>query len=566
MSSLTLDVVTPERVNVALPVAGVGSRAMAWLIDVGLLFAVWVVGYFIFTLAAQDPLALVLGLSQTLKIAGTVGLFATLFVYWTALEVFWDGQTVGKRLMGVRVVLLDGSPVTPTQSAIRNLMRLVDFLPFCYPVGLLTILVDPRHRRLGDLVAGTLLIRDERIDLSRYETRGGAAGGPRLSVADAELVSGFVARFDSLAPTARRSLGVALATRLGVDASGGEDDVHRRLQALVGGERSSALSTFVTERKDGWFELEALLTRLRARRLQYAEITRVDRLYRQASADLARAGRLFAGTDVQRFLNQLCGRAYAGIYRARGSRLGGLKHFFAAEFPRAVQATLPYTLGAAGLIGLGVVLGATTVALAPQGAEMLIDPELRELIERRELWTDTALDFHTPSEMAALIFTNNLKVSFGAFAFGITAGLGTVLLALYNGIHLGALLAACAQHELLGGILTFMAAHAPVELSIISLTAGAGLVIGHALIEPGERSRASWLKERAQLAVRLVLGCAPFLLAIGIVEGFVSPGSFFPWPLKVVMGALSFAAFWRYVLGTENWTMRRRFFSPNPRP
>ena len=76
----------------------------------------------------------------------------------------------------------------------------------------------------------------------------------------------------------------------------------------------------------------------------------------------------------------------------------------------------------------------------------------RRRIERRELWTDTALDFHNPSEMAALIFTNNLKVSFGAFAFGITAGLGTVLLALYNGIHLGALLAACAQHELLGGI------------------------------------------------------------------------------------------------------------------
>ena len=190
----------------------------------------------------------------------------------------------------------------------------------------------------------------------------------------------------------------------------------------------------------------------------------------------------------------------------------------------------------------------------------------RRRIERRELWTDTALDFHNPSEMAALIFTNNLKVSFGAFAFGITAGLGTggqqspqVNAVVQGEEH-------SAQHELLGGILTFMAAHAPVELSIISLTAGAGLVIGHALIEPGERSRASWLKERAQLAVRLVLGCAPFLIAIGIVEGFVSPGSFFPWPLKVVMGALSFAAFWRYVLGTENWTMRRRFFSPNPRP
>lgn len=559
-SSLTHDVATPERVSLTLPVAGVGSRAMAWLLDVALLGTAAVLAYFVFTLAVPDPLAVYLGLSDAARVVGALSLVAGLFGYWTAWEMAWDGQTPGKRLLRIRVVRADGAPVTPLQSALRNLMRTVDFLPFCYPVGLLTMLADPRHRRLGDIVAGTLLVRDERVDLSRYAVLASppTAEARGLSVADTELLTGFLARFETLDPEVRRSLGAALAARLGVDARGDAEALRARLQGLLGARARGALSAFVAERRAAWEELEVLLERLRRRTLRYEELGALDRLYRRASADLARSGAAFTGTEVHRFLNQLCGRAYAAIYRPRGSRLARVGRFFAVAYPRAVQRTLPYTLASLGLLGLGAVLGAVVAATVPGGAQAVLAPELLELIERRELWTDTALSSHTPTELAVLIFTNNLRVALGAFAAGITAGVGTVLLVLYNGVHVGAVVAACAQADLLGGILGFMAAHGPVELSLLSITGGAGLVIGHALIEPGERSRAAWVRERAVLGVQLVLGSAPFLVAVGVVEGFVSPGAFFPWPLKAGVGALALVAFWRYALGRRTRTAPKK--------
>ncbi|MEW6433770.1 MAG: stage II sporulation protein M [Myxococcota bacterium] len=311
---------------------------------------------------------------------------------------------------------------------------------------------------------------------------------------------------------------------------------------------AESLADFVSRRRPDWTRLEQLLERLRAKQLHLDELTTLDQLYRRAAADLAHAQAAFPNTDVSRFLNQLCGKAYAGIYRARPVSLASLRHFFGVTFPAAVQQTLGYTQLAASLLLLGVVLGATTVAVDPSSAQRLLGAELMDFIERRELWTDVALSTHTPAEMATTIFLNNLRVTFAAFAAGVTLGIGTVLLAVYNGLFLGAVTAACFQHELGAGILDFITAHGPVELSIISITAGAGLVIGHALIDPGERPRAAHVRERARLAVQLVLGCAPFLVGIGIVEGFVSPGTFFPWPLKAVVGLASGLGFWRYVL------------------
>lgn len=311
---------------------------------------------------------------------------------------------------------------------------------------------------------------------------------------------------------------------------------------------AESLSDFVTRRRPDWTRLEQSLERLRTKQLHLDELTTLDLLYRRAAADLAHAQAAFPDTDVSRFLNQLCGKAYAAIYRARPPSFASVRRFFADTFPGAVQATLGYTQLAAGLLLLGVVLGATTVAVDPSSAQPILGPELLDFLKRRELWTDTALTTHTPAEMATTIFLNNLRVTFSAFAAGVTLGIGTVILVVYNGLFLGATAAACFQYELGAGILNFITAHGPVELSIIAITSGGGLVIGHALIDPGERPRGEYVRERARLAVQLVLGCAPFLVAIGIVEGFVSPGTFFPWPLKALVGLASGVGFWRYVL------------------
>lgn len=550
-TSTSIDVTTPERVSVELPVAGIGFRALAYAIDVGTLFGALIVAYFLYSLVGKSAIEVFNGLTSLERAAGLLVLFLGIWGYWTGLEVLWRGQTLGKRLMRIRVVRADGSPVGPLESAIRNLLRVIDFLPGCYPIGVMTMLIDRRHRRLGDLVAGTILVREEDFDLSRYE-RAPDARARTLPAAELEVVSSFLARLPELEPAARLRIGRQLCVRTGTPASEAEamDEaaVRARLEGFGSGDHPGGINPFVIKRVQDWRELERLLGSLEARSVTLAELSTIDRLYRRATADLAHAQAFFGGTDVHRFLNQLCGQAYGAIYRRTGGGLRGVVNFYAKVFPELARQTIGYTKVAAGLMTLGAVLGATTVSLSPGGAALILDPLLLDHIRRRELWTDLLLEQLHPAEAAIAIFTNNLRVSFLAFASGVAAGVGTVLLLIFNGVHVGAIVAACAQHGVAGPMLSFMSAHGPVELSIIAMTGGAGLMLGHALIEPGERPRGAVLRERATRAVQLVLGCSPFLVAIGVVEGFVSPGPFFPWPLKLVLGAATGFAFWRYLL------------------
>ncbi len=221
-ASPNLDVATPERVSLSLPVAGIGYRCLAYLIDVTLLFLFWVVAYFTFTLLVSDVLGFLQGLSGLVQTLMVVGLFATQWMYWTLAEVFMGGQTPGKRLIGIRVVRLDGSPVGLLESAVRNLVRVVDFLPALYALGCLSMLLTRQHRRLGDLLAGTVLVREERFDLDKYTAPAtgpsavSASPGPvRLTPEDVELVLAFLTRAPQLEPAARARLGAKLVERYG---------------------------------------------------------------------------------------------------------------------------------------------------------------------------------------------------------------------------------------------------------------------------------------------------------------------------------------------------------------
>ncbi len=308
------------------------------------------------------------------------------------------------------------------------------------------------------------------------------------------------------------------------------------------------MPAFVARRRPDWSALETALSSLKTRALALEQLQQLDRLYRATTADLAHAQTHYANTDIHRYLNQLCTRAYGSIYRPRSNRAQSLARFFRVDFPLAVRRSMAFVKFSAGLMAVGLLVGLVTVAFSPEAGLVLVPDSLRGFINRHELWTDVALVQHTPAEMATMIFTNNLRVTISAFALGITAGLGTLVIIFYNGLNVGAVLTLCAQGGVLEGILTFMAAHGPVELSIISIAGGAGLRIGHAMVVPSEVPRAEALKAAATDAVKLILGCAPFLTAIGIIEGFVSPGPLFPWWLKAPLGAALGIAFWFYLL------------------
>lgn len=141
------EVVTPEGVGLHLPAAGPVPRALAWGIDLVI------------------RLGIVMVMAMLLALLGKVGdglyLIVVFLVFWAypiVLESAWRGQTPGKKALGLRVVAADGAPVGWLAAITRNLLRTVDMLPFAYAIGLVASLVDPHARRLGDMVAGTLVV------------------------------------------------------------------------------------------------------------------------------------------------------------------------------------------------------------------------------------------------------------------------------------------------------------------------------------------------------------------------------------------------------------------------
>jgi uncharacterized RDD family membrane protein YckC len=144
---------TPEGVDLELVLAGLGSRFAAALLDLLIQFGAIIALLFVLGAAGDSGVAIALFF---------IGVFLILFGYDIVLETWNSGRTVGKLAAGLRVVRGGGEPVGFLTSAIRNVVRIVDFLPAFYPVGMITILVTTRNQRLGDLAAGTLVIRDRR--------------------------------------------------------------------------------------------------------------------------------------------------------------------------------------------------------------------------------------------------------------------------------------------------------------------------------------------------------------------------------------------------------------------
>jgi uncharacterized membrane protein SpoIIM required for sporulation len=311
---------------------------------------------------------------------------------------------------------------------------------------------------------------------------------------------------------------------------------------------SAPLPHFVAARKPEWDRLAQRLTALEKKQLSLDALAELDLLYRRTASDLATAQTHYRGTEAHRFLNQLCARAYSAIYAPPRDRREAVLAFFRREFPRALRREKRFVLASLGLFLIGILLGALVVAFDPHGAELFVPQGIRDAVEAHQMWTDSILSVTPPGAVASRIATNNLSVTIAAFVGGAFFGLGTVYLLVMNGILLGGPAMLCIQHGMGGALLSFVVSHGPVELSVIVISGGAGLMVGHALIDPGELPRAVFLKRRATEAVKLVLGCAPFLACIGMVEGFVSPGHLFGDPLKIALGLSLGALFWGYLL------------------
>ena len=162
-----LTIETPENVAFGYPVAGIGSRFIAALVDSAIIVILQIAVFLLTILIAQRVFELDVQELAAGGLAGWVfaglGLVSFLFLwgYYIFFESLWNGQSPGKRWTGLRVIRGDGRPVTLTESVIRNLVRLIDFLPSLYGVGVVVMFIDSRARRLGDMAAGTLVVRED---------------------------------------------------------------------------------------------------------------------------------------------------------------------------------------------------------------------------------------------------------------------------------------------------------------------------------------------------------------------------------------------------------------------
>ncbi len=148
-----LIVATPERVSFDYQVAGLGTRAVAQVLDILIIGGILTAVYFV-------ALAIAVVGSATATLVAVIGSFVVIFGYFWVSESLWSGQTVGKKAFRLRAVGDRGEPLTFAQAGIRNIVRIVDFLPYAYGVGLIVLFVNGKGKRLGDLAAGTIVVKD----------------------------------------------------------------------------------------------------------------------------------------------------------------------------------------------------------------------------------------------------------------------------------------------------------------------------------------------------------------------------------------------------------------------
>ena len=315
---------------------------------------------------------------------------------------------------------------------------------------------------------------------------------------------------------------------------------------------TAMLKSFLESRLEKWKRLEELTaraSRFRLANLSGEEVREFGRLYRRTAADLAVAREEVRDQRLINYLNHLVGRAHGAIYRSESSGFSVILDFFRYEFPATFRRTFRYTLTAF-LIFVGAAAFAWAASALDDGFADRISPRLKRMIAEHRNWTESANEA-TPL-VSTSIQTNNITVTFYAFGGGIFAGLVTIWVLFQNGLLLGMVMGLCVKYRF-WDIPIFVAGHGVIELTAIFIAGGAGLMIGRALVMPGDRSRIDALVTHGIEAVKLILGCVPMLLIAGLIEGFISPAHI-PAAIKFTISGMSLLAMIVYFLKPDRRT------------
>jgi uncharacterized membrane protein SpoIIM required for sporulation len=305
---------------------------------------------------------------------------------------------------------------------------------------------------------------------------------------------------------------------------------------------------FYQSRRKEWELLSTLVERAQqdVTQLPPREVEQLASLYRAASSDLALAKRDFPHHQVTQVLNQLVARTHAVLYQGEPLALRRFVDFALRGFPRLFRETFAFTFAAFLMMFIPALAAGFSIAYEPKSAEWLLPAAYQELIpmvEDKELWIDMPVDER--SFYSSFIMQNNIRVSFMAFGSGLTAGVMTFWVLVENGLILGGLLGLTAHYGIGWDLANFVIGHGVIELSVIFMAGGSGLMLGWAILRPGLMRRRDALAQAAKTSVRLLLGAVPMLIVAGTIEGFISPAENIPpfvkWAVGIGSGILLYS-------------------------
>ncbi|MBS1691684.1 MAG: stage II sporulation protein M [Actinobacteria bacterium] len=301
---------------------------------------------------------------------------------------------------------------------------------------------------------------------------------------------------------------------------------------------------FVAERQDRWRELDALVASGRALRHDPVAIRRLADLTRHTASDLAIARRRFRHDPL---VTQLGDRVLAGRRRLLGLDRARVRigHFVTTGYWRRVRERPVILLVAFLFLMVPWLFASVWATHEPAKARGLVPGGAESVMYRDR--ADFRLDPEEKAAASSAIFTNNIRVAFLAFALGIAAGVGALLLLGYQGVVLGATFGLTIHVGNAGPLFQFVFPHGFLELSCIIVAGAAGMRMGWAIVAPGYRTRNEALRTEAAGAVEMVAGTALVLVLCGIVEGTVSTSGI-PVALGVGIGVLLGGGFWSLVL------------------
>jgi len=474
-----VSIITPDHIELDFETAGLGSRLMAGIIDLFVIFGIFFVLLIGGTLAGITALGFGARGSSTVFFAVVVILlYAVLWGYFVFFEALWGGQTPGKRAAGIRVVLDNGLPVGWRESALRNLVRAADMLPppACL-VGSVMILISNRSKRLGDLLAGTMVIREKFVTssqprASRWETAwvaGAEQGKTRRSIMlgdmkvearQIQLIERFLARCESLETKHRNPLAWRIALPF-LNAAGEDPNalvqrpdryqvceqilrsISKRADAASEKAGLTSSENAADAKRKQWREFEKEVSDLHLygkqglRRLRPDHLVQVLEGYHRLAGDLARARAISRNSALVRYLNDIAIRAHNILYGHIKLAKPGSEVYWGYRFPIAVRRHLAAIAVSAVLLFLPAFVSFAAVQFYPELGYDLVPEGFLDFEPARQEALHTFPEMTRPL-VASSIIGNNIQVTLFAFGLGLTAGLGTSILLLSNGVQIGA--------------------------------------------------------------------------------------------------------------------------------